>query len=170
MGGLVSDLWGRTSLDGLGAVGECASTGVHGANRLASNSLLESVVFADRAALRLREDARQAHAAPRSVDPPPELQAETRAALRAIMGRHCGVERDHADREAACGAIAALISRFGPASELAAAAFIAEGAARRLESRGGHHCPDYPQSDEKAERTFLLWRDIEALRPFGDPP
>ena len=55
MGGIVPDFWGRSSLDGLSVCGECTSTGVHGANRLASNSLLEAVVFAHRIAERLRE-------------------------------------------------------------------------------------------------------------------
>ncbi|MCG8462558.1 MAG: FAD-binding protein, partial [Holophagales bacterium] len=53
MGGIASDMWGRSSLDGLSVCGECSATGAHGANRLASNSLLEAVVFAARIARRL---------------------------------------------------------------------------------------------------------------------
>jgi L-aspartate oxidase len=61
MGGIASDLWGRSTLEGLSVVGECASTGAHGANRLASNSLLEAVVFGQRIAERLRESEGSAH-------------------------------------------------------------------------------------------------------------
>ncbi|MEM6390993.1 MAG: L-aspartate oxidase, partial [Pseudomonadota bacterium] len=93
MGGIVSDLWGRTSLNGLSVCGECASTGAHGANRLASNSLLEAVVFADRIAQRLREgDLKPAGASEAGV--PPTLPKEALATLREAMQTHCGVVRN----------------------------------------------------------------------------
>jgi L-aspartate oxidase len=100
MGGVVTDLWARTTVAGLSAIGECASTGAHGANRLASNSLLESVVFAKRCAERLREDAVRSPE-PDGADRAPDLPADARVQLRALMQLHCGVERDASDRKAA---------------------------------------------------------------------
>ena len=161
MGGIVTDLWARTSVAGLSAIGECASTGAHGANRLASNSLLESVVFAKRAAERLREDpAGVAEPAEPSVAPP-DLPDSARQALRRIMGAHAGVERDAHDRETARAAVRAMIARHGPANDLIAAAFVTEGAARRLESRGGHACPDHPHANDPPRRTFLTLTDLD---------
>ncbi|HEX2864096.1 MAG TPA: L-aspartate oxidase, partial [Deinococcales bacterium] len=95
MGGIATDAEGRTSLAGLYAAGECASTGVHGANRLASNSLLEAAVFGARAgraaALETDPDTR-----PVAASPAPVLPAEGLARLRAAMSRDAGVVRDAA--------------------------------------------------------------------------
>jgi len=110
MGGIRTDLHGRTSVPGLYAVGEAARTGVHGANRLASNSLLEGAVFGARAGDAMAADARlpwpaTAPAAPapatadRAAAPPPALAAGgeepfSRAALQRVMWADAGVERD----------------------------------------------------------------------------
>mgnify|MGYP000967018915 CR=1 FL=1 len=163
MGGVVTDLWGLTSIARLSAVGECASTGAHGANRLASNSLLESVVFAHRIAERLRDAEAGLPANPAAQRCPPELSANGRTRLRALMGDHVGVERSAADRAAACAGVRTLIAEEGLTNELLAAAFIAEGAARRLESRGAHYCPDHPNLAPQAVRTFLTMRDLALL-------
>ena len=80
MGGIVTDVWGRTTLDGLWAVGECASTGAHGANRLASNSLLEAVVFAHRIAERLRNASTPPELVADADPPPPALPESSNAA------------------------------------------------------------------------------------------
>ncbi|MEZ5939100.1 MAG: L-aspartate oxidase, partial [Hyphomonadaceae bacterium] len=90
MGGIVTDLWARTSLEGLSACGENTSTGAHGANRLASNSLLEAVVFASRAAQRLK-DATQAAPGPCTATVPPPTSPETLSELRGHMHADVGV-------------------------------------------------------------------------------
>ncbi|NEX95391.1 FAD-binding protein, partial [Caulobacter sp. 17J65-9] len=93
MGGIAADADGRTSLPGLYAVGECASTGVHGANRLASNSLLEAAAFGARAGVAA---AQEVASTARLVKPQatPDLPAPALAELRAAMSREAGVERN----------------------------------------------------------------------------
>jgi L-aspartate oxidase len=160
MGGIVTDLWGQTTVAGLSAVGECASTGAHGANRLASNSLLESVVFAHRIAERLREDDAPSTHGGAAEPPAPDLSPSAHTDLRRLMMDHCGVERADADRTAARDGVRAAITAHGPALELIAAAFITQAAANRLESRGGHYCPDHPNPDDPPKRTFLTLPDL----------
>jgi L-aspartate oxidase len=133
MGGVVTDLDGRTELPGLYAAGECACTGVHGANRLASNSLLECLVFGRRAALAsLMEPA-----LPARLDAPPALpesEAVTPAIRRALW-QDAGLVRD-----------AAGLERLRRAPHLLTR-LIAEGALARMESRGAHFRADRPNED-----------------------
>ncbi|MBL8551884.1 MAG: L-aspartate oxidase [Hyphomonadaceae bacterium] len=153
MGGVASDLWARASLEGLSVIGECSSTGAHGANRLASNSLLEAVVFAHRAAERLREeDAPPAENG--AADLPPSLPQEARAALRGLMQGDVGVERERAGLTRAIEGIETLSRTYGRANELLAADLIARAALGREESRGAHYRSDFPRA-AAPRRTFL---------------
>ena len=164
MGGVHVDSSGRTTLDGLWACGEVACSGAHGANRLASNSLLEAVVFAARVAEDIHGQL-PAHRATRwtdslEQDPPAAHEADDEAlrALRATMSRHVGVVRDRDGLSAALAAIEDLSSRVrSPQARnaLTAAKLIAAAALAREESRGAHFRADFPApSAALGVRTF----------------
>jgi L-aspartate oxidase len=166
MGGIASDTRGRSSLDGLWVVGECASTGLHGANRLASNSLLEGLVFGARVAEDVRGLLREGRlrAAPRPPHLAP-LQPAPRA-LREAMSRHVGLERDEAGLGKALEAIARVEKAGnGEASLLnmtAAARLVTAAALARRESRGGHWRSDFPRGARRAERSLFTLAEAEA--------
>ncbi len=160
MGGIATDLWARTSLEGLSACGESASTGAHGANRLASNSLLEAVVFADRAARRLR-DATMAEAKSPVAIAPPEEPETMLGEMRQLMHAHVGVVRNAPGLARTLDWIMAAMRNVGPASALVVSRLIVEGALARKESRGGHYRSDFPQTDPPA-RTVIR-RDGDSL-------
>ena len=161
MGGILSDTWGRSSLNGLSLCGECASTGAHGANRLASNSLLEAVVMAARIADRLREsDLKPAGASSGSV--PADLPDDALQSLRESMASKCGVVRDGKGLSVLLSEIDALEAAHPEARALIAARLIAESAFDREESRGGHFRSDFPDPSETPKRTFKARRDVRA--------
>jgi L-aspartate oxidase len=154
MGGIVTEAEGRTSLAGLFAAGECASTGVHGANRLASNSLLEAAVFGARAGRAASREADPATSALPAVAAP-ELPDAALQDLRAAMTRHAGVERDRAGLAALIDQIDGLQALHGPALALVAARLVAEAALNREESRGAHFRADFPDTAALPRRTLL---------------
>ena len=151
MGGVQADPAGRSSLAGLWVVGEVASTGLHGANRLASNSLLEALVYGARAAGDIAEapaPGRPDPAAASAHSPAPE---RLRAALRETMTADVGVERDAAGLTRALARIASLEAEGaddpGFVNMTASATLIAAGALMRDETRGGHVRLDHPRTD-----------------------
>jgi L-aspartate oxidase len=132
MGGIATDLNGRASLIGLYAVGECSCTGLHGANRLASNSLSECFVFGARAARAALTDGAPPPGRPQGLQAPtPDLPAESRDAL----WRHAGIERNG-------DGLAILLEDEHPLVRL-----IARSALTRQESRGAHQRSDFPDLD-----------------------
>ncbi|MGA9601035.1 MAG: L-aspartate oxidase [Methylocystis sp.] len=163
MGGVWTDARGRSSLPGLWAAGEVASTGVHGANRLASNSLLEAVVFA----ARIAEDVAPSPApAPVAFERPSRDAAPPQAALieelRATMSRDVGVIRDASGLARAIATIRRL--RGETASEAEAAMLttslcIACAAYSRRESRGAHFRSDFPTPDPAQAKRSLFGLD-----------
>jgi L-aspartate oxidase len=161
MGGAWTDADGRTSLKGLYAAGESACTGVHGANRLASNSLLEAAVFGRRAGAHASQ-ASDPGTAPERAEPPPALAQGELQRLRALMSRHAGVVRERAGLTALLGEIDAMAARSGPAAPLIAARLIAASALARHESRGGHYRSDFPLMASPARRTMTTLAEIEA--------
>ncbi|MCH8521677.1 L-aspartate oxidase [Glycocaulis sp.] len=168
MGGVAADTEGFTGVPGLWAVGECASTGVHGANRLASNSLLEGLVFGRRAAEALA-NAPQRALKPVPADPAPALPAEALARLRAAMAIEAGVEREAAGLARLLDTINALEAKHGEADALIAARFVAAGAMLRTESRGGHFRSDHPSTSAVATHTRLTLAEARAVHPHISP-
>jgi L-aspartate oxidase len=171
MGGVLTDANGRTSLDGLWAAGEVASTGAHGANRLASNSLLEAVVFAARIADDISGLAPQTRPAGSGERETHSMwsagDAAAAARLRLLMSADVGVIRSGAGLARALGEIAAIerTARSKPVQDMAAAALlIAAGAYARAESRGAHFRADFPAADpaeaQRACRTLDQARAI----------
>jgi L-aspartate oxidase len=172
MGGVQTDLDGRTSIPGLFAAGEVACTGVHGANRLASNSLLEGLVFGARAGKAMR-NKQTAVAAP--LGSPDRVRQGygvasdastgdiTAEEIRDLMWREVGLFRDRAGLERALEALEpawhALDARLRQGATLddeswrivsivTVGRLIARGALRREESRGAHHRSDFPERDD----------------------
>ena len=150
MGGIATDLTGQTRVAGLYAVGEAANTGVHGANRLASNSLLEALVFARRIARHVQTIRPHVHGVPTS--PPPQAEsmppADIVELLGAIMDECFGVLRDPQKMASGLRQLHAL-KQARPHWIWDFALLVGQSAAAREESRGSHYRLDYPHSDAR---------------------
>ncbi|MFJ8470456.1 L-aspartate oxidase [Kitasatospora sp. NPDC094011] len=189
-GGVRTDRHGRTSVPGLYACGEVACTGVHGANRLASNSLLEGLVFAERIAADLAERHAAGELPERTVDvaaaraarPVPLLASEARAEIQRLMSRGAGVLRSAASLADAAAGLALLaeqarghvaeekpadprVETWEAANLLLVATALVAAAAQREETRGGHWREDFPERDDAHWRRHL----ITTLAASGDP-
>ncbi len=179
MGGVRTNTWGETTLPGLYACGECGCTGVHGANRLASNSLLETVVFAKRVVQRTVESpgtcAESSSDTMTLSEPTPhEAGPLTRKALQELMWRDVGIVRDRESlvrAKTALSAWSALTPDPSPTAVgegstreaqeltdlLSGARLVTEAALAREESRGAHYRRDWPEPREEWRRR-LVWR------------
>ncbi len=172
MGGVRTNTWGETTVRGLYACGEAACTGVHGANRLASNSLLETVVFAKRTVQRTRESPDSA--ADETADaielPPPATEgasAPDRSSLQALMWDKVGIVRDGAGISAAAAQLGAWRAAMPEpndrashelANMLLAGRIMAQAALLREESRGAHYRTDFPSPREEWRRRLTFRR------------
>lgn len=167
-GGVRTDHWGRTSVPGLYACGEVACTGVHGANRLASNSLLEGLVFAERIAQAIPRDITAASGDPvLSPEGSGLLDTSVRAEIQHLMTAYSGVLRNAEGLATADGALEALRSRTSTESCVEAweatnlhtvATAIVAAARRRKETRGSHWREDFPDRDDAAWLGHLIGR------------
>ncbi|MDB1086660.1 L-aspartate oxidase [Streptomyces sp. ACA25] len=180
-GGIRTDLHGRTTVPGLYACGEAACTGVHGANRLASNSLLEGLVFAERIARAARRDGAPSRAArpvpvpPPALPPPPLPAPEARREIQRIMTRGAGVLRSGESLARAAGELEALTpakpaepgtDAWETANLHLVARVLVAAARHRTETRGCHWREDHPERDDAVWRRHL----IVGLRPSGAGP
>ncbi|ATG36650.1 Aspartate oxidase [Phaeobacter piscinae] len=178
MGGIDTDMQGRASLAHLWVCGEASSTGLHGANRLASNGLLEALVYARTAAQDIAETLgplpdhwRQSPTLSLTFAPAttPAAPASAIARLRETMTAHVGVRRDEAGLKTALATIDQLLTEHGDdesfANMCATATLIAAAALARRESRGGHFRDDYPDADPaQAHRTHITLTEARTIR------
>ena len=177
-GGLITDLHGRTSVKGLFAVGECACTGVHGANRLASNSLLEGLVFSDRIGSVLASglptrrdpvmepDARQL--------PAKTINAQSRELIQDVMTADSGVLRTDASTANATAVIQGILTSpetdapgqtaTWEATNIATVALVLAHAAHlRAETRGSHWRDDFPDADDAWRKRIVTKRGTDGV-------
>lgn len=160
MGGIAVDGQGLSSLPGLWACGEVAATGLHGANRLASNSLTEAIVCARRVAESLAGTESVKKRAAKRPDVPPMPDP---GLVRPIISQSLGVMRDGPALRQAITALLPLIRDDAAAADPALVGLmIAVAALRREESRGAHHRMDFPLAAAVASRTTLTLDDVIA--------
>ncbi len=173
MGGVATDVHGRASLPGLWVCGEAASTGLHGANRLASNGVLEALVFARLVAADILSSGRagDSTAPPVTLDFAPggaSCDPQAVAELRRIMTTHVGVRRTGDGLRKALLRVAELTRAHADcpdfANMAATATLIAASAFSRRESRGAHWRDDFPTSDPaQAQRSTIMLAGAERI-------
>jgi L-aspartate oxidase len=173
MGGARTDTAGRTTLAGLYAAGEVACTGVHGANRLASNSLLEGLVFGARAGAAALVDARHTIAPQESPETPVALtqtdwtlDPRTKARVQELMWRRAGLIRHGAELQAALAEFAQLAAEemnLRTRHFLTLAQLMTQAALWRAESRGGHYRADFPARDDERWQFHSVQRQGGAI-------
>ena len=167
MGGIVTDLRGRASLPRLYACGEVSRTGVHGANRLASNSLLEGLVFAERVA-RDMIDTKKLTTPPRKKNWEVPVLRDRGAAqvaadsIRQVMWDYCGIDRSAKGLRLGHTKLTEIESRLPEgateeANMVQTSLLIADAALLRKESRGGHYRSDFPRAKRKWSGKHIEW-------------
>ncbi|MGW2178567.1 L-aspartate oxidase [Streptomyces sp. NPDC001732] len=185
-GGVRTDLRGRTTVPGLYACGEVACTGVHGANRLASNSLLEGLVFAERIAADIVADRPRAGAPVTgpSCAPSPLIAPESRTTIQRIMTRGAGVLRSAGSLDAAAAELEALhegavravetaepkvavpgVEAWEATNLLLVSRVLVAAARQRAETRGCHWREDLPERDDENWRRHIVVRIAPERRP-----
>jgi L-aspartate oxidase len=180
MGGVQVDLDGRSSVSGLWAAGEVACTGVHGANRLASNSLLEGLVFGARVArsiddslVRLRDTLGDGSRAASSANVERRRSLATEYEVRRLMWDAVGLVRSGAFLRSALDHLDGLAARLGDAGPTAGlvtvARLVATAALHRTESRGAHYRVDHPLADPSWQRRIVLARGEDGIRISTEP-
>jgi L-aspartate oxidase len=181
MGGVRTDVWGRTSVPGLFAVGEVACTGVHGANRLASNSLLESLAFAWRTAQLVIEqdyvlergmwpemEYEESAAFALDADAASDATSVTREALQQLMWEKVGIYRSGAGLREAMQQLrvwkteGASLRDLETANLLALARVIVQAALERRESRGAHSRSDFPDTSQSLQHQLVMCSRVAA--------
>jgi L-aspartate oxidase len=165
MGGVATDLSGRTTVSGLWACGEVACTGLHGANRLASNSLLEAVVMGQRVAA----DMQKVYGGEEDISLYSTETAlpdeEVPDSLRQLMGDAVGLLRHRSKLERA---VTFFEEKAGEDDRFLVAMIIACAALERCESRGGHVRMDYPETrPELARSNYMIW-DKDKLEIYDE--
>ncbi len=183
MGGVLTNVYGESSLPGLLVAGEAASVGVHGANRLASNSLLEGLVFGQRAAQRFLEQlprlplpgskASAADLAEQGVSYNKTSALTAKQSLRELMWRYVGIERREDDLRWALLKFDMLHEKFQESTgqpetfELQNMILIArlatQAALNRRESRGAHYRTDFPQASPEFEKHMVCQKDLSGV-------
>jgi L-aspartate oxidase len=176
MGGLYTDLNGRTTIPGLFAAGEAASVGIHGANRLASNSLLECVVFGKRAAEAMLEESSPSPS--RQVPGPQSLRVpndviSARKSIREATWQHAGIVRKAVEIYKGLEVLQQIegswlqradptIEQIETANMLTVALLVLKCALKRTESRGAHYRTDFPARDDQkfGFHTWLKTDDV----------